>query len=31
MVFDAAKSEAVSDPDHDERVMIKDMPSGSML
>jgi para-nitrobenzyl esterase len=31
MVFDAAKSEAVSDPDHEERIMIKDMPSGSLL
>jgi para-nitrobenzyl esterase len=31
MVFDAAKSEAVFDPDHDERIMIKDMPSGSLL
>jgi para-nitrobenzyl esterase len=31
MVFDAPKSEAVNDPDHEERIMIKEMPSGSML
>ena len=31
MMFDAAQSEAVSDPDHDERVMIKDLPSGGLL
>jgi para-nitrobenzyl esterase len=31
MVFDAAMSKAVNDPDHDERLMVKDMPSGSLL
>jgi para-nitrobenzyl esterase len=31
MVFDGAKSEAINDPDRDERIMIRDMPSGSLL
>jgi len=31
MVFDVDKSEAVKDPHHDERIMIRDLPSGSFL
>jgi para-nitrobenzyl esterase len=31
MVFDGAKSEAIIDPDRDERIMVRDMPSGSLL
>ncbi len=31
MVFDAGKSEAVNDPDHDERLMLEKMPSGGLL
>jgi para-nitrobenzyl esterase len=31
MVFDGATSEAINDPDREERIMIKDMPSGSLL
>jgi para-nitrobenzyl esterase len=31
MVFDGAKSEAVHDPDREERIMIRDIPSGSLL
>jgi para-nitrobenzyl esterase len=31
MVFDGGKSEAVNDPDRDERIMIRDIPSGSLL
>ncbi len=31
MVFDAAKSEALNDPDKDERTMLRDRPSGGLL
>lgn len=31
MIFDGTKSEVVSDPDKDERVMLRDRPSGSLL
>lgn len=31
MIFDSNKSGAVSDPDRDERILMKDMPSGSIL
>ena len=31
MVFDAAESRAVNDPDRDERLMLKDFPSRSIL
>jgi para-nitrobenzyl esterase len=31
MVFDAPKSGAVDDPDRDERVMLRDRPSGKPL
>jgi para-nitrobenzyl esterase len=31
MIFDASKSEVVNDPDKDERLMLRDRPSGSLL
>ena len=31
MVFDAAQSRAVRDPDRDERLMLRDLPSRSIL
>jgi len=31
MIFDAGKSEVVNDPDKDERLMLRDRPSGSLL
>ncbi len=30
MIFDASRSEARNDPDRDERIMLNDLPSGSM-
>jgi hypothetical protein len=31
MIFDAAKSEAVNDPDREERIMLRDRPSRNLL
>ena len=31
MIFDASKSEVINDPDKEERLLIKDMPSGGLL
>jgi para-nitrobenzyl esterase len=31
MVFDGPKSEVVHDPDREERIMLRDRPSGSLL
>ncbi|MCC6861622.1 MAG: carboxylesterase/lipase family protein [Bryobacterales bacterium] len=31
MVFDAAESRAVNDPDREERILVRDLPSGSLL
>jgi para-nitrobenzyl esterase len=31
LVFDAVGSEAVNDPDRDERIMLQDLPSGGLL
>jgi para-nitrobenzyl esterase len=31
LVFDATVSEAVNDPDRDERIMLRDLPSGGLL
>jgi para-nitrobenzyl esterase len=31
MIFDVPKSEAVNDPDRDERLMLRDFPSGNLL
>jgi para-nitrobenzyl esterase len=31
MIFDAAKSEAVKDPDRDERIMLRNLPPGGLL
>jgi para-nitrobenzyl esterase len=30
MIFDASHSRAVNDPDRDERIMLNDLPPGSM-
>jgi para-nitrobenzyl esterase len=31
MIFDAARSQAVDDPDRDERMLLRDLPSGRLL
>jgi hypothetical protein len=31
MMFDAPHSEALQDPDHDERIMLKDLQSNNLL